>query len=277
MKMRKSMRCSLYLFSTLALMLTFLLAGCGSNASSNGVDKSYVLVKELEFINQSLSKSQSGDVYLYRAQIKNNSSKTIKGITIDVKLNNGEYTTLSTYDTLLPGEVSSYVECYGPTSGNVKEMEATKITIRMYDENNKEMIIKYDVGQDLYQYEEGKALSTDSPLVLANQLEVVDPQLIMQDNEGVVYFQAAIKNNSDYKLTNIVYTFELETGLNSYLMTQEQLEPGQKSSLLKTTGPESKNLLDLKIKNIKYSVINKEGKSIEINYDSKLEKYLFEK
>ncbi|HAX73688.1 MAG TPA: hypothetical protein DCY20_09225 [Firmicutes bacterium] len=250
-----------------------MLGACSSQSKAEGANDSYILVKELEFLNQSLTKSDVNDMYVYRAQIKNNSNKTIKGINIDIELSDGNYTTISTYDTLLPGEISSYVECFGPSSGDIKDMKATKILITMIDESNKETVIKYDVEANRYEYEEGNELSSEKPKVLVSELEFVEPTIVISEETSAQTFQAILKNNSLYKVTGVVYTFELPNGMNSYFMSQDVLEPTKSSALISSTAPESGELSDLVLKEVQYTIINDNGTTVNVTYDKKLDIY----
>lgn len=60
----KYLVCTSILFTTLSLVM-----GCSANKAGGGADDSYVLVNELEFINQTLEQRSEGN-YIYQAQIK---------------------------------------------------------------------------------------------------------------------------------------------------------------------------------------------------------------
>lgn len=259
------------LISSLFLLLSVILGACGTNKASNGADSSYVLVKELEFVNQSLEQKETG-VYIYRGQIKNNSKYTIRGISIEIELDNQNYTTLTTQDTLLPGETSGYIECFGPASGNIDEMKATRITINMYDDEFRHTRIQYDVNQDKYTYVEEEAAS-DEPLVLVSDLELVNPTLSDANRNQVVTYQASIANHSNYVVTGVVYTFETNENQTVNLVALDSIGANTTSPVLSCMGPATGNLEDMTLKQVKYSVLDSSGNSQQITYDVRLNHY----
>lgn len=256
----------------ISLLVLINLVACEVNKAENGANPSYVLVKELEFINQTLDEKESG-VYIYRGQIKNNSKYTIKGISIEIQLDDGSFTTIATKDTLLPGDVSAYIECFGPTTGNIEDMKATRITINMYDDQLKHTVIQYDVNGDKYQYTEGEAMTDEKPFVLVSDLEFINPSLGVTSNDGTVSFKTAISNNSDYIITGLVYTFELEDGENVNLFSLDSIGAHEVSSVLSCLGPSSGDMNDMQAKSIKYSILDQNGNSQQITYDVRLEHY----
>lgn len=255
-----------------SLLVIINLVACEVNKAENGADSSYVLVKELEFINQTLEEKESGG-YIYRGQIKNNSKYTIKGISIEIQLDDGSFTTIATQDTLLPGGVSAYIECFGPTTGNIEDMRATRVTINMYDDQLKQTVIQYDVNGDKYQYTEGEVMTDEKPSVLISDLKFINPSLNVSSNDGTVSFNTAISNNSDYIITGLVYTFEIENGKNVNLFSLDSIGPYEVSPVLSCLGPSSGNMNDMQPKSIKYSIIDQNGNSQQITYDVRLENY----
>lgn len=262
-------------------VLTFLIAsissicmmiGCSTNQAEGTPDDSYVLVTELEFINQSIQLREDG-TYIYQAQIKNNSDYIIRGISIEIKLDNGNYTTIATQDTLRPGDISGYVECFGPDSGRTEDMKATRILINMYDQEMVHTIIEYDVNQNKYTYTEGDPFSNEEPKVLVNQLEFVNPTIKEGSNEGDYLFETSIKNNSDYSIMGLVYTFEVNESKTVNLMVLDTINPKESTGIVSCTGPDSGNLNDMKIKTIKYSIVDEKGNPQTVTYDIKLEQY----
>ena len=255
-----------------SLLVLITLVACDANKAENGADSSYVLVKELEFINQTLDKKESG-AYIYRSQIKNNSKYTIKGISIEIQLDDGSFTTIATQDTLLPGDVSAYIECFGPTTGNIEDMKATRITINMYNDQLKHTLIQYDVNGDKYQYTEGESMTDKKPSVLISDLKFINPSLGVSSNDGTVSFKTTISNNSDYTITGLVYTFELEDGKNVNLFSLDSIDAHEVSPVLSCLGPSSGDMNDMQPKSIKYSIVDQNGNSQQITYDVRLEHY----
>lgn len=262
-------------------VLTFLIAsvssismliGCSANKAEGTADDSYVLVSELEFINQSLQQRENGS-YIYQAQIKNNSEFIIRGISIEIQLNNGNYTTLATQDTLRSGDISGYVECFGPDSGRIEDMKATRILINMYDHEMVHTVVEYDVNQNKYTYTEGDSFSSKEPKVLVSQLEFVSPAIKEDSSKGGYLFEASIKNNSDYPVMGLVYTFEINDGENVNLMVLDTIDSKQSTGVISCNGPDSGNIDDMRIKAVKYSIIDEKGNNQAVTYDIKLEQY----
>lgn len=259
------------LMSSLFLFLSVLLVACSTNKASNEADSSYVLVKELEFVNQSLEEKESG-VYIYKGRIKNNSKYTIRGISVEIELDNQNYTTLTTQDILLPGETSSYIECFGPASGNIEDMKATRITINMYDDEFRQTQIQYDVNQGKYTYVEDNATRVE-PLVVISDLELVNPTLSETNlNKGIVY-QASIANHSNYVVTGIIYTFQTNENQTINLVELDSIGANATSPVLSCPGPITGNLEDMQLKQVKYSVIDSDNNSQQITYDVRLDHY----
>lgn len=259
------------LVSSIACLATLsLVVGCSSNKAGGGADDSYVLVNELEFINQTLEQRNEGN-YLYQAQIKNNSKFIIRGISIDIELSSGNYTTIATQDTLRPGDVSGYIQCFGPSSGRIEDMKATRILINMYDENMVHTVVEYDVNQNKYTYTQGDSLSTETPKVVVTDLVFVNPTLTLASNGSV--FQASIKNNSNYAIMGLVYTFEMNNGKNVNLMVLDTIGAQESIGSLSCTGPDSGNMADMEVKTVKYTIIDEKGNSQTITYDVRLNQY----
>lgn len=113
--------------------------------------ESPVLVKDIEVINPTVLEPDSiGNRYL-TTNFKNNSKLPITSISIELELDNGEVTYLSSYDTLLPGDKSSNIECSGPTTGNLKDVKAKRVSIVALNNAKKEIYIDYDIKLNKYE------------------------------------------------------------------------------------------------------------------------------
>ena len=263
----KYLVCTSILFTTLSLVM-----GCSANKAGGGADDSYVLVNELEFINQTLEQRSEGN-YIYQAQIKNNSKFIIRGISIDIELSNGNYTTISTQDTLKSGDISGFIQCFGPSSGRIEDMKATRILINMYDENMVHTVVEYDVNQNKYTYTPGEAFSAETPKVTMTDLEFMNPTLTVPSNASGSVFETSLKNNSDYAIMGLVYTFEMNNGKNVNLMVVDTIGARESIGPISCTGPESGNMEDMETKTIKYTIIDEKGTSQTITYDVRLNQY----
>ncbi len=112
--------------------------------------QSPVLVKDIEVLNATVLEPDSiGSIYM-KANFKNNSKLPITSISIELELDNGEVSYLSSYDTLLPGDTSSNVECFGPTTGKLEDIKAKKISIVAVNEAKKDIYIDYDIKLNKY-------------------------------------------------------------------------------------------------------------------------------
>lgn len=157
------------LIAVISSLLVISLAGCSNNVSTTGQrngnnnsstensdnETKYVLVTDLEFINPSITEPDSTGTRYFGTKIKNNSKFTITGINIPLELDNGETSYLSMYDTLLPGDTSSIVSCFGATTGNLEDMKAKTVEITMLDTDRKIIYVDYDVKLNKYSTTEG--------------------------------------------------------------------------------------------------------------------------
>ena len=88
----------------------------------------------------------------YSVTITNNSDYALKDITykytyINVE-GNKDTTYLSCYDTILPHETSSQVDCFGS-----EEMELISVDYTIYNQENDETLyVRYDVKLDKYEF-----------------------------------------------------------------------------------------------------------------------------
>ena len=113
-------------------------------------DKVNVTIDEIELLDFKVKEPDSiGTVYM-EAKFKNNSKYTITYIDYEYKVDD-EKTYLSSSDTLLPGEVSSLTETFGPKSGEIKDAQLLKTSITFLDEDKNEYYTDYDVKLDSYE------------------------------------------------------------------------------------------------------------------------------
>ena len=87
----------------------------------------------------------------------------------------------------------------------------TRFTIKMVDDNYQETVVTYDVGRDFYTYNQLTKQEMIDPLIKVEEIEFVKPTLLKKENDEVV-LQTYLRNNSDYNLQSVMYTFEDEDG-----------------------------------------------------------------
>ncbi|MEN8075329.1 hypothetical protein ABFP60_00120 [Clostridioides difficile] len=274
------------LITVISSLLVISLAGCSSNGSTtaqgNGNTAStensnneakYVLATDLEFVNPSITEPDSTGTRYFGTQIKNNSKFTITGVSIQLELDNGETSYLSMYDTLLPGDTSSIVSCFGATTGNLEDMKAKTIEITMLDTDGKIIYVDYDVKLNKYSTTEGYEEEGVTSPVNVGELEFVNPHLLPADSSGTIYFETQIKNNSSVTLTGVSVELELDNGETSYLSTYDTLLSGDTSTIASCFGATTGNLEDMKAKSISITALTPNNKKYFIDYDVKLKKY----
>lgn len=277
-----SLKSKILSLSIISLISVTALVGCSSssdNPSSNSSqkqneeNKSPVLVKDIEFVDAKVLEPDSIGTIYFETQFKNNSDKAIKGISIELELDNKEVAYLSSYDTIKPGETTSKTQCFGPTTGNKDDMKAKSVSITAID-GDKEMYIDYDIKLDKYDVIEGDVASNTikSPVVVSD-IEFVNPQILDPDSIGSRYFKTQLKNNSKSIITSASFEYELDNGEVAYLSSYDTLLPGDTSSNTECFAPTTGNKDDMKLKTVSITVLDENKKEIYIDYDVKLDKY----
>ncbi|MGL5314099.1 MAG: hypothetical protein ACRC92_12695 [Peptostreptococcaceae bacterium] len=113
-----------------------------------------VLISDIELINPELKDIDSRGIRYFEVKLKNNSKKTITSIVISYDIGNGETSTLSTYETLPPGNTSSKEICIGPEEGTIEDMKINTISITALKNKDKEVNIEYDAKLGQYHINE---------------------------------------------------------------------------------------------------------------------------
>lgn len=277
------MKMNRFLGMTLGLILSATaLTGCSSNGESTSgagtkenieVGKSPVLVKEIEFVDAKILEPDSVGQRYFETKFKNNSSKTITSISVELELNDGEIAYLTSSDTIKPGETSSKTECFAPSTGNKEDMKAKTISIIAID-GDKQLYIDYDVKLDKYDVLEGEIEESkiDTPVSIKD-IEFVDAKILEPDSIGQRYYEARFKNNSKVPITSVSIELELDNGEVAYLTSHDTLLPGDTSSKTECFAPSTGNEEDMKAKKISIISLNKDNKEVYIDYDVKLDKY----
>jgi hypothetical protein len=97
-----------------------------------------------------LKPDSTGTRYM-EATYTNNSGYTIQGMNITVLLkDSNEKTYLSTYDSVLKGEISPKFKTFAPNSGSMDDLEILKYDIVAIKEDGTKVYIEYDVKLDIY-------------------------------------------------------------------------------------------------------------------------------
>lgn len=256
------------------IVIFFGLCGCQMETEEGQVNKRYLEIDEIEFVEPTIEYQEDSDFAIYKTKIKNNSSYIIKGVTIEVRLENGQHTTIVTEDTLKPNDISSWIKCVGPSSLEIDDLELTRFMIKTLDENLQEMIITYDVGRDFYTYKEQEVIEEQTPLIKVEDIEFIDPNLVKQE-ESVV-FQTYLKNNSTYDLKSISYEFEDKDKETFTLFHPLEIKSESESSLLTVYSLKYSEWKDYEFKRISYTYQQK-NELVRVIYDVRLKKYFINK
>lgn len=133
------------------LLYSFTLTGCTNTGQSvdktininNNAQKSPVEVEDIEFVGLEISQPDSIGKRYIKTKVKNNSNLTITSIRVELKIGDKETTYISSNKTLGPGETSDFIKCFGPKSGNISDIEAKSINIKV-NEAGKMVFVDYD-------------------------------------------------------------------------------------------------------------------------------------
>lgn len=255
------------------IAVIFGLCGCQMEVEEGSVNKRYLQVKEIEFIEPTVEYEAGSEFAIYKTKIKNNSKYIIKGLTIEVELENGQHTTIVTEDTLKPNDISSWIRCVGPSSLDVDDIVVTRFTITTLDKKSQEMTITYDVGRDFYTYKEQEVIAEETPLIKVEEIEFIESALVEKE-EGIV-LQTYLKNNSSYDLQSIRYEFEDKDGETYTLLSPLEIKSQSESSLLTVSFLTSLNWEDYEFKRISYTY-QAEDELVHVVYDVRLEQYFIQ-
>lgn len=252
------------------MMMGTIFGLCGCQMETEGqVDRHYIRIGELEFIDSTVEQEDGSDLAIYQTRIKNNSNYTITGITIDVELEDGKHTTIVTMDTLAPNQTSDWIRCVGPESLSLEDVVMTRFIVNMIDKQNQETTVTYDVGRDFYTYQTTD-LSSFDPAVKVDDLVFADDSFIKED-DGVT-LQTYLQNRSDYLVQNVMYTFADEAGETYTLYAPLEIKAHHQSQLLTVSALSSETWDDYHMKFITYTYQDGD-EFVEVTYDVCLEQY----
>jgi hypothetical protein len=128
-----------------------MLTGCtNSNQSvdnkiniNNNAEKSPIEVDDIEFVGLEISQPDSIGQRYIKTKVKNNSNLTITSIRVELKIGDKETTYIASNKTLNPGQTSDAIKCFGPKSGDISDIEAKSINIKL-NEDGKMVFVDYD-------------------------------------------------------------------------------------------------------------------------------------
>lgn len=117
---------------------------------TNKAEKPPISVEDIELLDLKINPPNSVGTIYVEGKFKNNSDVTIKSIKYTYKYDDEKHY-LSSYETLLPGDISTKEETFGPSSGKLEDMELLNIAVTCLDENNQEVYVSYDTKLKLYE------------------------------------------------------------------------------------------------------------------------------
>ena len=135
----------------ISLLCVFMLTGCtNSNQSvdkrvniNNNAEKSPIEVDDIEFVGLEISQPDSIGQRYIKTKVKNNSNLTITSIRVELKIGDKETTYIASNKTLNPGQTSDDIKCFGPKSGDISDIEAKSINIKV-NEDGKMVFVDYN-------------------------------------------------------------------------------------------------------------------------------------
>lgn len=113
-------------------------------------DQPLATIEELPLEITILEPDAIGQRYV-EATFTNNSKYAVKGFSVTILLKDkNEKTTLSTYDTVMPGETSPKFDSFAPDTGNKEDMEYLSYDITLVKEDGTTVYIEYDAKLKTY-------------------------------------------------------------------------------------------------------------------------------
>ena len=140
-----------------SLLCTFLLTGCTNSSQSidkkvninNNSEKAPIAVDDIEFVGLEISPPDAIGQRYIQTKVKNNSDLTITSIRVELKIGAKETTYIASNKALKPGETSDDIKCFAPKSGDISDIEAKSINIKI-NEDVKMVFVDYDTGLGEY-------------------------------------------------------------------------------------------------------------------------------
>ncbi|MEG0773444.1 hypothetical protein [Clostridium sp.] len=232
-----------------------------------------ILIEELSLNTTIAAPDSSGTRYL-QATYTNNSSYNIIGFAATILLKDtNEKTYLSSYDTVLKGEISPNFETFAPNTGSKSDMEYLKYEITAVDDEGNVIYLDYDVKLNKYVQMPDKIENIENPMIKINQVPI-QINILKPDSIGTRYMEATYTNNSGYTIQGMNITVLLkDSNEKTYFSTYDTVLKGGISTKFETFAPNSGSMNDLEI--LKYDIvaIKEDGTKVYIEYDVKLGVY----
>ena len=104
---------------------------------------------------------------------------------------------------------------------------------------------------------------------ISYDIKILEPNII-----GTRYMEATYTNNSKYPITSVRMTVLLkDKNEKTYLTNHDTVLPGETSPIFDTFAPPSGRYEDIEILEIAIRAVGENGKTMVIEYDTKLKKY----
>ena len=104
---------------------------------------------------------------------------------------------------------------------------------------------------------------------ISYDIKILEPNII-----GTRYMEATYTNNSKYPITSVSMTVLLkDKNEKTYLTNHDTVLPGETSPIFDTFAPPSGRYEDIEILEIAIRAVGENGKTMVIEYDTKLKKY----
>lgn len=210
------------------------------------------------------------DIELY-AKIENKSKYPIILATLYYKVGDETHGMgiMNNRTIILPGEVSNTDLSF--LKDKNLDISLDTLTIAQYKilANNKVYNYLYTPSNNHYFQIIEDVVDVKDILVTADKISQIDTKLCKDDNEkSVISFK--VKNNSDYKMKDIVYTYKIN-GENADVIIMDEIEPGKTSDLKRSRAVELENLEDTKVYAIEYTYVDgTEEKTVIYNVENDL-------
>ena len=118
---------------------------------TNKAEKPPISIEDIELLDLKINPPNAIGIIYVEAKFKNNSNVTVTDIKYTYKYDDEKHF-LSSYKTLLPGDVSTREEIFGPSSGKLEDMELLNIEITCLDKDNQEIYVNYDTKLKAYDW-----------------------------------------------------------------------------------------------------------------------------
>lgn len=272
--MKKIIRC------LLALSICFGLSACGSKSLKDdiGEEKAKVIEKTLEELKTYFSvspeykegnKEKGSATFVYGdcEMTFVTDGQTITQVSVKDNAPNGSSSSEDFKDTMSSVSYLSVLDLDSSTLNKIVENYNAQNEI---EENWKGYVVKITKTSITINNKTKESIADSIPVTLED-IEMVGFKCLPPNSIGTIYMETKFKNNSDKILEAIQYVYVFDDKKH-YLSCYDTLLPGETSTKVDTFGPESKNLDDIQLLEVSFTV-KEDGKSIYVDYDAKLKEY----